>query len=329
MKKLLTFFFSLLLGILFCVGLFRYVVTWQEFKRELGRVSFGEWFVVVLFSFLCFGLAVWRWKRIAADLGFSVPFLGLFGPHLASFGIIYLIPVGLFWADLFRAKMLEKREGVPVSKGLATVFIDRLFNSVFNLLLIFSGLFIFFGKVGTLWLELRHVYLVVLLFTSFTLGLILAFVLWPSFLKRIGVLDFLLNSFVHKEGLAGRVRKEISLFFRKENFETLVSIVGFSLLRSFSLLFLSFFIVLFLGYPLPLPSVWALFGPTFASLETPISADLGSHDVTSAFVFEALGFKRGTGVAYALVFRGANLVLAAAGLSFLAKVVLTPQDGNG
>lgn len=321
MKKLLTFFFSLLLGVLFCIGLFRYVVTWQEFREELTGFSFLEWAAVLSFSFVCFFTAVWRWQNVVEELGYSPSFSNLFGPHLASFGIVYLVPVGLFWADIFRAKSLKK-QGIPISKGLASVFIDRIFNSVFNLALIFIGLFIFFGKVGTLWVELRHIYLIAIFFFLFTLGLILAFVFHPPFLKRLGLLDFLLNSFAEKEKIGEMVKKEIVDFFRKENFSSLAWIICLSLLRSFSLLLLSFFIVLFLGYPLSIPSVWGLFGPTFASLETPISADLGSHDLTSAFVFESLGLKRGTGVAYALVFRGANLFLALGGLLFLGRIIL-------
>lgn len=75
----------------------------------------------------------------------------------------------------------------------------------------------------------------------------------------------------------------------------------------------------FLGYCLPFSSSLAIFGSSLAAMETPISADLGSHDLANALVFERLGLGKGAGFAFTLIVRGIGLLFTFAGIVFLLK----------
>jgi len=49
----------------------------------------------------------------------------------------------------------------------------------------------------------------------------------------------------------------------------------------------------------------------------PIPADLGSHEAIQAFAFNSLGFSASAGTAFALITRGAELILAMFGIMVL------------
>ncbi len=320
MRKLIIFFVSLLLGAVFLFGLFRYVVNWEELQEELTRVRFLEMGAIVFFAFISLLIGTLRWKEVLKAFGSSFSLKELFPARIASFGIVYLIPIGVFWADILRAKAIGVKKKADFSINFASVLVDRIFNMIINLVLVSVGFLLFFRMAGTLWLELRYVYLTSLFFFSLVLFFIIFFILSPEFSEKIGFLDFFFNSFSHKKSLVRKTKKEIISFFKTLKPSAHFKILLFSVLHGASLVFLSFLIISFLGYKISFVSTWALFGPTYASLETPVSADLGSHDLVSAFVCEALGMRRSTGVVYAFLFRGANLVLTAVGLLFLLKI---------
>ncbi len=324
MKKLITFVFSVLLGVIFLVGLFKYAVSWEELQEELARVQPLQMIVIVVFVFISMLLATLTWREILKAFGFSFSVSELFPARTAAFSICYLIPIGVFWADILRARVIGKKENksgrAGFSVSLASVLVDRIFNIIVSLFFGSVGLFLFFRQAGTLWLSLKHIYLTSILFSLFILFLLLFFIVFPSFFKRLGFLNFLFNSFSHEKTRVKEIKKETISFFKKLNPSSCFKISLFALLHGLSLLFLTYLIISSLGYKLSFVSSWALFGPVLVSLETPISADLGSHDITSAFVCEALGMKRSTGVVYAFIFRGAHLILTTAGLIFLFKI---------
>jgi len=327
MKKLLTFLFSLLLGILACLALFKYFVSWKKFGEELVKISFTEWAVVIFLAFVCFSLSMWRWKTIVQNLGYSVSFSDVFAPQFAAFAIVYFIPVGMLWADILRTSGLKQKKQVPFSKGLASVLIDRIFDSAFNFVLAITGICFFFYKASSASAQLWQAYVLSIFFFFFIAFILVLFVFYPNTLRQIGLFDFFINSFAQQEEIE-KIKGNVFLFFKKQNLACIFRVFSLSAARVVGIVFIPFLIVFFLGHPLSFSSTLAFVGPTFAALETPISADLGSHDLTSAFVLEALGLKRETGVAYAIIFRGSNLALSAVGLFFLLKSALAKWNRN-
>lgn len=318
MKKLITFLFSFLLGIVFFLGLFKYIISWRDLVVGFSRFSFWEGVFVLLLSFLFTAIAIIRWREIlkSKDHYYSVP--ELVGPYLASFAITYLIPVGIFWADFLRCRMIGEKDFQSPEKKIASVFIDRILNTFSNLLIIFPGSFVFLIKIGCFPQELSKVYLGVLLFLGFILIFIFIFLFYSNVLDKAGILDFILNSFSGQKHLGKQIKKEILGFFSLRNPGLKTSFL-LSILGSFIAFIQCWAMIFFLGGNLSFLSALAVFGVSFAALETPISADLGSHDLTTALVFDKMGMDRSAGVAHALIFRGANLVLTGFGIFFLLK----------
>ena len=72
----------------------------------------------------------------------------------------------------------------------------------------------------------------------------------------------------------------------------------------------------------------AVYGASSAALETPISADLGTHDLATALVFEKMGLNRQAGVVFALIIRGANLIIVGLSLLLFSKLGFRVFKGN-
>lgn len=321
MRKLLTFVISFLLGAIFLVGLFNYVVDWNVFSENLAKISVGEWVLVLVFVTLPFVFAVLRWREILKALGIDVSIKDLFYYRLSAFSITYLIPIAALWADLFRAQISKK----DFPKSIASVLIDRVFSIVFYALVITGGVIVFFVQSQTFSVDLFYVYLVALLFSLLSLGVILLFLFKPGAFEKVGLLHLLLNSFA-KKGLVEEAGRDVSRFFKEVGKMAMFKISFLTVLNlAFSILF-TFFILQALGYSLPTLSLWSLYSITTSSLETPISADLGSHDLASALAFKSLGIGREAGTVYALVFRGGKLFLTILGLFFLTKLKMGEDE---
>ncbi len=319
MKKMLTFVISLLLGLVFVFGLFRYFVAWQELEESISSFSFWKWTLVLATSFLCLLSASLKWRAILKSFGSTASFRTIFEAHFSAFAITYLIPPAIFWADFFRARAVE--DEISLTKRIASVFSDRILTTFFDLLLICLGSFLFFKEADGFFGRFTHIYLGFLFFSAFIVFFVLIFLLYSNLLQKMGILKLFLNSFSKENDIGGKVKKEIMKFFKNRE-GGLKKVLLLGLLRSSLMVFQCFLIVTFLGNQVGVLESLAIFGPTTASLETPISADLGSHDLTSALVFKGVGLTKGSGAAYAFIFRGANLTLVCLGSFFLLKIGL-------
>ena len=320
MNKIVTFLISLALGVIFIVGLFSYFVDWKSFKSDFSNMSEIGWIIILVFSIIPFLIGVYKWYRVLRDFGVDVSYKDALYYHGATYGIVYLVPVAVLWADVFRAEIAKKKD--MFSKGVASVFVDRLFSVMTGIVIITTGIMLFFNQIGTMWGSLIYLYLLVVLFLIFSVGIFTLFLFAPKLFKKVGILGFMLNSFAKKEGLITEAREETVKFFKSTNRWTLVRIVLLNVLHLASQMLLSWLIVMFLSQSLSFLPLWALHGITSASLETPISADLGSHDITSALVFDAMGIGRTAGAIYAFIIRGGKLLITSVGLLFLVKITL-------
>ncbi len=320
MKKILTFFVSLLLGLVFVLGLFRYFVAWQELKESMASFYFWKWTLVLAVSFLSLLAASLKWRSILKSFGSTASFKTIFEAHFSAFAITYLIPPAIFWADFFRARAVE--DEISLTKRIASVFSDRILTTFFDLLLICLGSFLFFKEADGFFGKFGHIYLGFLFFFAFIIFFVLIFLLYSNLLQKMGVLKLFLNSFSKENNIGREIKQEIINFFKNKG-GGLRKVLVLGLLRSSLMVFQCFLIITFLGNQVGVLESLAIFGPTTASLETPISADLGSHDLTSALVFKGIGLTKGSGAAYAFIFRGANLALVCLGSFFLVKIGLS------
>ena len=317
MKKFLSFLASLSLGIILFWGVSKYVVSWQETKTELLNFSLLEAIIIFFLAGLVILLETYRWQDILKSKGVSAPILKLLTSNIACFAIVYLAPIGVFWADFFRARTIKDIDGLSSEKRIASVFIDRILSSFFNLIIACLGSSIFFFKTDIFVPGLSGVFWAVIAFFAFIFIFLFVLLFYSKVFKKFGILKFFLNG--GNVDMVIGIRKEIFGFFKKQNFKYLARSLIISIFRFLALLFQWWLLISFLGHCLPLSYTLAIFGSSLAAMETPISADLGSHDLVNALVFEKLGLERTVGFAFTLILRGSGLLFTLLGIILLLK----------
>src|SRR4030042_758613 len=147
LKKIFLFLFSLIVGVvLFFIVL--NAVGWQEVKEALRIFTGWHGLLIILLSFLVVVIGTWRWKAILEDLGVQMPMKRLFGPYLAGFSLMFLVPVLIWGGETFRSYALKQEHLISWPKGMASVIIDRILEWTVNLLVIFAGGTFFILKMG-------------------------------------------------------------------------------------------------------------------------------------------------------------------------------------
>ncbi len=318
MKKLKSFLISFLLGIVFLYGVSKYIVSWQELKT--GFLGFSMFKAIIFFCLMFLGIIIdtFRWKEILKSKNQDFSLKQLLFPNLACFAISYLIPIAVFWADFFRSNALNVKNDLAREKGLASAFIDRILSSFTSLITILFGSLVFLLKAGFLPNDLNYFFLGFITFCAFVFIFFLVFFFYSNILEKTGIFNFFLNGINH--GLSEKLKKEILSFFRKENIHFLRKSLILSFFKVFTGLAQFWVLTFFLGYSLSMVNLFAIFGISSAALQTPISADLGSHDLVTALAFERLGMARNIGAAFAMIFRGTNLILALIGIVFFIEI---------
>jgi len=320
MKKLIMFSLSFLLGLVFLFGVFKYIVAWQDLQKEIILFPPVGW-VITGFVFLLFLLSdILRWREILRGLGADCSIKELLGPYLAGFAVTYLTPLAFFGSDFLKARAIQDKTELSLSDRVASVFLDRIFHTVFNLILICVGTFLFLKKADGSFERFGQVYILFFGFFIFCSLSTLAFLVYSSILDRLRLINFFLKFLTGAENLSKEVRRQILSFFSLKNGVLIRRIALLSILQCIFVFLQCFCIIFFLGYKIDASTTLAVAGPAAAALTTPISADLGSHDIMTALVFERLGMRKSSGVAYASIFRAINFAAVAVGLIFLFQI---------
>jgi len=312
MKKLLFSLIFLFIGL----ALFFQVseqVGWQEIKKAFSDFSAAKMAPVLFLGFLAAFIGNLRWRKILKSKGYFIPLKDLFGHYLASFAITYLVPMVAFGGEAFRGYILKGKNGVSFEKGMAASFIDGIFEYVSEWLIIFLGLTFFFLKIGLFSSNPEFVFLFFLLFLAGS-----AVFVFIAFRKKT-----VIKLFFHlDDGHPGlKIEKDIFDFFNSKNpaFQTACIL---SLAKIFTRLTEFAILVNFLGESVSLASAFAVLGVSVLAMAPPVSADIGTHDFVSVFLFKKLQMNPAKGAAFASAIRGVNLFLSLVGLFFLIKFSL-------
>ena len=74
MKKILSFFISLSLGLILLWGALKYIISWQELKTGLLSFSFLEGLIILFLSFVVVSVEALRWGEILKSKGHTFSF---------------------------------------------------------------------------------------------------------------------------------------------------------------------------------------------------------------------------------------------------------------
>ncbi len=316
MKKVLAFFISLFIG----VGLLIWVTSfigWEKIESAFKFFSFKAGIIILFLTISAILVRAWRWKTILNNQGYNVPALRILEYYLSGNSIAFFIPMVIFGGEIFRGYDLKGKYDMPWSKSIASVVIDRILELTIYAVTAVIGVVFFLLNVG-----LTSYKIGIIIFSAvFLIVALIALFYFKSF-KKESIIHFFLKKFnarnLNGADTAIEVEKEIFQYFRPDK-KIMWQGFGLSFLVELILLARTFLLILFLGKSVSAILVVSVVAFSSLALVLPIPAALGSHDAIQSFVFTTLGLGAGTGAAFVLVIRGAELIVALIGLFFFFK----------
>lgn len=316
MKKVLFFLVSLLVGfgLLICTTSF---IGWEKITLAFRFFSFKSGVIIVFLTALAILIRTWRWKMILNNQGYKIPVLRVLEYYLSGNAITFFMPMVIFGGEIFRGYDLKEKYNMPWSKSIASVVIDRISELTIYAVATILGMIFFVASSN-----LPSYKIGITIFSVFFLIIaLIGFFYFKSF-KKESIVHFFLKKINAQKSDGGEtaieVEKEIFRYFKPKK-KIMWQGLGLSFLVELVLLARSFFLILFLGKSISIFLAVSIVAFSSLALTLPIPAALGSHDVVQSFVFTALGLGAGTGAAFVLVIRGAELILALIGLFFFFR----------
>lgn len=316
MKKFILFIISFLVGI----GLFIWIaqtVGWQEIKNSFSVFTGINGLIIFILTLLIMLIGNWKWQEILKGEGVRISFWSLFKSFLAGFSVMFLAPILLWAGEIFRSYILKKDNDVPWTQGLTSVIIDRILEWTANLVVILFGVIIFLLTIGFPPANLAIIFGGVFLF--FVLGI--SFFYLRTFrrksMARIAFRLFGLKN-IKDDNVVLQAEKGMFDFFRLENKTFWTSFI-LSFFRAGLMYFRAGLLIFFLGKSIGALPVLSILGFNYLAVMIPIPAALGSHEAIQTFAFSSLGLGISTATAFTMIIRGAELIIALAGVAMVFR----------
>ena len=303
------------------MGLFIWIgkiVGWQEIKNAF--LVFTGWHGLVIFGLTLLMMLIgnWKWKEILKGENIKTSFRELFRPYLAGFAVMFLAPILLLAGEIFRGYILKAKNFVPWSKGMASVFIDRITEWTANLVVIFFGILFFLYTIGLPPRNLGIIFGGAFLLFAFGIS-----IFYFKTIKRESMAKSLLRilgleRLNHANSIL-EIEKEIFNFFKPKKI-AMWKVFSLSFLRALVMYFRTWFLVIFLGKSITSLPALSILGFTYLAAMIPIPTALGSHEAIQTFAFSSLGLGGGTATAFTMIIRGAELIIALVGVVILFRL---------
>ena len=317
MKKFLFLLISLLIG----VGLFIWigkVVGWPEIKNSFLVFTGWQGLVILGLTVLTILIGNWKWKEILKGENVKISFRNLLNPYLAGFSVMFLAPILLFAGEIFRGYVLKKNNSVPWSKGMASVFIDRILEWTVNLVVIFFGVLFFLYTIGLPPRNLVIIFGGVFLFFAGGISYFYLKTFKRESMAR-AILRILGLAKSNQASLILEAEKEIFNFFKPKK-KAMWRGFGLSFLRAGAMYLRAWLLILFLGKSISALPALSILGFTYLAVMIPIPTALGSHEVIQTFAFNSLGLGLSAATAFTMIIRGAELIIALVGIIILYRL---------
>jgi uncharacterized protein (TIRG00374 family) len=316
MKKILFFFFSLVIGIVLLFGVVKFV-GWGEISSAFRIFASWQGMVIIVLTGLMLFFGMWKWKVILKDQGYDISNKKLTFPYLAGFSLIYLFPMVVMGGEIFRSYVIKEKFGVPWKQGIISVAIDKILEGTAFLIAILAGIIYFFFEIGlppkNLAILLGSVVLVLVLGTGF-------FYL-RSFRKKSIASVFLgkisRNKFINGEIL--EIEKEIFKFFKLTGSAFWQGLV-LAFLRVGITWFRCWILIVFLGKTIGFLPALSILGFYYIALFIPIPTALGTHEIIQVFSFTALEIGANIAPSFTMIQRGSEVILAILGLVIFLRL---------
>ncbi|MDP3990839.1 MAG: lysylphosphatidylglycerol synthase transmembrane domain-containing protein [Candidatus Nealsonbacteria bacterium] len=316
MKRVIFFFISLLVGVVLLLWVTN-TVGRQEIQSSFLIFTGWHGIVILFLSFLIILIGTWKWKSILKSQGYSLSLKQLFGPYLAGFSMGYLFQIILVGGEVFRSYILKEKHLVPWQKAAASVVIDKVLDGTGFFISILAGLIYFLLKIGLPPRDLGIIFGGVL----FILFILIGVFYFKSF-KKESIVRPIIKLFNTKSVVNGdilEIEREAFSYFKFRN-PAFWQGLGLSFLRVLITWLRCWILVLFLGKAIGFLPALSILGFYYIAMLIPIPADLGIHELIQVFGFSALGFEASIAPAFTMIQRGAQLILALAGIIIFFKL---------
>jgi uncharacterized protein (TIRG00374 family) len=317
MKKFLLLLASFFIGI----GLFLWVIKfigWQEIKNAFLVFTGWQGLAILGLTVLMMLIGNWKWKEILKGENVKISFRNLLNPYLAGFSVMFLAPILLFAGEIFRGYVLKKNNLIPWSKGMASVFIDRILEWTTNLVVIFFGVLFFLLIIGLPPTKLLIIFGGVFLFFAGGIGYFYLNTFRKKSMARFILKILGLKNF-DQGGTILEAEREIFNFFKPKR-RAMWKGFGLSFLRAAAMYFRAWLLILFLGKSISALPALSILGFTYLAVMIPIPTALGSHEAIQIFAFNSLGLGLSAATAFTMIIRGAELIVALVGVVILYRL---------
>ena len=136
---------SIVIGFVISITAFYFAfknVPFNELLNYLASINYFWLFPSVFVVFISFALRAFRWMLILEPAG-KVGFWKAFHPMMIGFMLNCILPGRV--GEVTRPAILQKKENIPFSTGLATVVAERIFDS--SILIVLFGVILFFVDI--------------------------------------------------------------------------------------------------------------------------------------------------------------------------------------
>jgi uncharacterized protein (TIRG00374 family) len=310
MKKVLLLLISFLIG----MGLFFWIlkmVGWREIKNAFLVFTGWQGLIILGLTLLMMLVGTWKWKEILKGNGIKVSFKELLNPYLAGFSVMFLAPILVWGGEIFRSYILKERNFIPWSKGMASVIIDRILEWTANLAVIFFGGIIFLFMIGLPPMKLAIIFggVFLILLTG------IVFFYFKS-VKKESMINFFIKN---NQNQPFEIEKEIFSFFKIKK-PLMWKVFSLAFLRAAIAYLRTWLLILFLGKSIGAFPALSILGFTYLAVIIPIPTALGSHEAIQTFAFDSLNLGASTATAFTMIIRGAELIIALAGVIILFRL---------
>lgn len=317
-KRIFLFFVSLFIGIGLLIWVVRFI-GWQEIKSAFLIFTGWHGMIILLLTVFMLFLGMWKWKVILGSQGYHLFHRQLFSSYLAGFSLAYFFPMFIFGGEIFKGYILRENFSVPWKNGITSIIIDKILEVTSFLIIILAGLVFFLFKIGLPPKNLG----IILGGGLFLVSVGIGFFYFKIF-KKESMVKLMAKIFNHKKLLDGEVleaEREIFIFFKSRGKALWqASILAFS--RVAVTWLRCWILILFLGKSIGFFSALSVLGFYYFVFMIPIPMALGSHELIQTFSFSALGIGAGLAPAFAMIQRGAELILAFVGMIIFFKLGL-------
>lgn len=295
-KKFLLLFFFFFFGLFLLIFSLK-LVNLKEVKKSFSLLKGSDLMVIFILTFLIIFLSAYKWKKILEGLGQNLPFLKIFSLYLSGFSLSYLVSPILFANESLRSYLLKRKEKIPFSLGIFSIVLERIFEWLVNLVLIFLGIFLFF------FLKKKLDEIIFLLF-FFLLSLIIFFFVFKNILK------------IFKKRMVLLI-KNFWLFLNLKNKE-IKKALALTFLRGF-FSFLRIFFFLKVLVKISFLKALSITGFYYLSFIIPIPAALGIQEVVQTISFRSLSLSPSLVYLFTMTLRGTELFFALLGLLLILR----------